>query len=66
VVPGVTGWLAQPGDNQSLAESLAAALALSASDRAELARAAQEQVRRRYDLAQSNQRLLALLERVRG
>ena len=42
------------------------ALALSVTQRAELARAALEQVHRRYDLAHSNQRLLALLHRVSG
>lgn len=64
ILTGSTGWLAKPDDPQSLAHSLAAALALSTAQRAELARAAQEQVRRRYDLANSNQRLLALLRRV--
>lgn len=66
VLPGTTGWLARPDDPQSLANSLAAGLALSVAQRAELARAAQEQVRRRYDVAHSNQRLLALLHRVSG
>lgn len=66
VVAGVTGWLARPGDNQSLADALGAALALSAAQRGELARAAQQQVRSRYDLAHSNRRLLELFDRVRG
>jgi glycosyltransferase involved in cell wall biosynthesis len=66
VLAGTTGWLARPDDPQSLADSLAAALSLSVTQRAELARAAQEQVHRRYDLAHSNQRLLALLHRVSG
>ena len=66
VLAGTTGWLAKPHDPKSLADSLAAALALSVTQRAELARAAQEQVHRRYDLAHSNQRLLALLHRVSG
>jgi glycosyltransferase involved in cell wall biosynthesis len=61
---GVTGWLAPQGDAASLAEALSSALSLSTERRAELARAAQEQVRSRYGLAQSNRQLLALYERV--
>jgi glycosyltransferase involved in cell wall biosynthesis len=66
VSAGVTGWLAQAGDSQSLAECLRAALALTATQRAELARAAQEQVRGRFALTQSNERLLALFRRLSG
>jgi len=64
VQPGVTGWLAASGDAASLADALSAALALSAPGRAELARAAQEGVRSRYDLVQSNKALLALYGRL--
>ena len=62
--PGVTGWLAPAGDAAALADALDEALSLSAERRAELARAAQEQVRGRYSLAQSNQQLLRLYERL--
>lgn len=64
VRPGVTGWLAPPGDASALAEALRSALSLSTERRAELARAAQEHVRGRYGLAQSNGRLLQLYERL--
>jgi glycosyltransferase involved in cell wall biosynthesis len=64
VRPGVTGWLAPQGDPAALAEALHSALSLSIERRAELARAAQEQVRSRYGLAQSNRQLLQLYERV--
>lgn len=62
--PEVTGWLAPPGDAAALAEALQSALSLSAERRAEVARAAQEHVRSRYALAEANQRLLALYERL--
>jgi glycosyltransferase involved in cell wall biosynthesis len=62
--PGVTGWLAPPGDAAALAEALQSALSLSTERRAELARAAQEHVRGCYGLAQSNGRLLQLYERL--
>jgi glycosyltransferase involved in cell wall biosynthesis len=64
VLPGVTGWLASQGDATSLAEAIGKALSLGAERRAELARAAQEHVRGRYALAQSNARLLQLYERL--
>ena len=64
VRPGVTGWLAPAGDAAALAEALQSALSLSTERRAELARAAQEHVRSRYSLAQSNRRLLQLYERL--
>ena len=48
----------------ALAEALHSALSLSTERRAELARAAQEQVRSRYALAQSNRQLLQLYERL--
>ena len=66
VLPGVTGWLAPAGDAAALAAALDEALSLSAQRRAELARAAQEQVRSRYSLAHSNQQLLRLYERLSG
>lgn len=61
---GVTGWLAPQDDATALAEALAAALSLSAERRAELARAAQDNVRARYGLAETNRRLLQLYERL--
>jgi len=64
VRPGVTGWLAPAGDAAALAEALQSALSLSTERRAELARTAQEHVRGRYSLAQSNSRLLPLYERL--
>lgn len=64
VLPGVTGWLAPAGDPAALAEALQSALSLSAERRAEVARAAQEQVRSRYSLAQANRQLLQLYERL--
>jgi glycosyltransferase involved in cell wall biosynthesis len=66
VQPGVTGWLAEPDDPASLAASIAHALSLSAEQRAEYARTAQESVRNRYDLAQTNRDLLRLFERLAG
>ena len=45
-------------------EALQSALSLSAERRAEVARAAQEQVRSRYSLAQANRQLLQLYERL--
>ncbi|MGE0579807.1 glycosyltransferase, partial [Reyranella sp.] len=63
---GVTGWLAASGDASALAEALNGALSLSLERRAELARAAQEHVRGLYALPASNQRLLALYERLAG
>ena len=61
---GVTGWLAPAGDAAALADALNIALSLSLERRAELARAAQEHVRGLYSLPESNQRLLALYERL--
>jgi glycosyltransferase involved in cell wall biosynthesis len=49
---------------QALAGALQSALSLSAERRAEVARAAQEQVRSRYSLAQANRQLLQLYERL--
>src|SRR5262245_38928338 len=63
-LPGVTGWLASPGDAAALADALQAALSLSVERRAELARRAQDHVRNRYNLAQSNRQLLGLYERM--
>jgi glycosyltransferase involved in cell wall biosynthesis len=64
VRPGVTGWLAPAGDAAALAEAVHNALSLTTERRAELARNAQEQVRSRYGLAQSNRQLLELYERM--
>jgi glycosyltransferase involved in cell wall biosynthesis len=64
VLHGVTGWLAPPGDPAALAAALQSALSLTIKRRAELARAAQEQVRSRYGLAQTNRQLLQLYERM--
>jgi glycosyltransferase involved in cell wall biosynthesis len=61
---GVTGWLAPADDPAALAEAIASALSLTAARRAEVARTTQEQVRSRYDLAQSNRQLLRLYERL--
>jgi glycosyltransferase involved in cell wall biosynthesis len=61
---GVTGWLAPAGDPAALAEALQSALSLSTERRAELARAAQEQVRGRYGLAPANRQLVQLYERM--
>jgi glycosyltransferase involved in cell wall biosynthesis len=66
IVRGVTGWVAPPGDAAALAGAIGSALALSAQGRAELARAAQEVVRSRYDLARSNAALLALYRQLAG
>jgi glycosyltransferase involved in cell wall biosynthesis len=66
VRPGITGWLAALADSGSLAKAIETALSLSAERRAELARAAQDHVRRNYSLTRSNQRLLALYERLSG
>lgn len=63
---GVTGWLAPEGDPSGLAQAIATALSLSVDRRAELARAAQDHVRARYGLVQSNRRLLQLYERLIG
>jgi glycosyltransferase involved in cell wall biosynthesis len=63
VLPGVTGWLAPASDPAALAEALQHALSLSIARRAELARAAQEQVRGRYSLAEANRQLLQLYQR---
>jgi glycosyltransferase involved in cell wall biosynthesis len=63
---GVTGWLAPQDDATALAGALASALSLSAERRAELARAAQDNVRARYGLAETNRRLLQLYERLSG
>jgi glycosyltransferase involved in cell wall biosynthesis len=64
VLPGVTGWLASLADPGSLAAALNNALSLSDERRAELARTAQDHVRRHYSLRGSNERLLALYQRL--
>jgi glycosyltransferase involved in cell wall biosynthesis len=66
VRPGITGWLAALADPGALAKAIETAITLSAERRAELARAAQDHARRNYSLTHSNQRLLALYERLSG
>jgi glycosyltransferase involved in cell wall biosynthesis len=66
VRPGITGWLAALADAGSLAKAIETAISLSVERRAELARAAQEHARRHYSLARSNERLLALYDRLSG
>jgi glycosyltransferase involved in cell wall biosynthesis len=61
---GVTGWFAAEGDSAAMAEAIGVALSLSVERRAELARAAQDNVRGRYGLADANRRLLAVYERL--
>jgi glycosyltransferase involved in cell wall biosynthesis len=64
VLPGITGWLAPPADPAALAAAIEQALSLSDAQRAELARAAQANVRGHYAVADSNARLIALCERL--
>ena len=64
VRPGITGWLAGLADATSLAQAINTAISLPTERRAELARAAQDHVRRHYSLTQSNERLLRLYERL--
>lgn len=66
VQPGVTGWLSAPGDPAALAEALDCALALSPARRGELARIAQDNVRRRYGLADCNAKVLQLYATLAG
>jgi glycosyltransferase involved in cell wall biosynthesis len=66
VLMGVTGWLAASGDAAALAGAITEALSLSAERRGELARTAQEHVRGRYSLSDTNRKLLQLYERVRA
>jgi len=64
VQPGVTGWLAGLADPTSLAQAINSAISLPTERRAELARTAQDHVRKHYSLKQSNERLLRLYERL--
>ena len=64
VLPGVSGWLAPAGDPEALSQALRGALSLSLERRAEVARAAPEQARSRYGMAQANRQLLQLYERL--
>ncbi len=64
VLPGVTGWLTPAGDAAALTDALQSALSLTIERRAELARAAQEQVRSHYGLAEANHQLVQLYERI--
>jgi len=61
---GITGWLAPQGDAPALARAIRTALALSPERRAELSRAAQNNIRIHFGLAQANTRLLDLYERL--
>jgi len=61
---GVTGWLAPAGDAAAMTQALETALSLSTPRRAELARAAQEHVRNRYALADSNSKLVEIYRRL--
>jgi glycosyltransferase involved in cell wall biosynthesis len=62
--PGVTGWLAPPGDPKALAQALASALSLSIEQRAQLARAARHNTGQRYGLAEANAEILQLYQRL--
>jgi glycosyltransferase involved in cell wall biosynthesis len=64
IQPGITGWLAALADAGSLASAIESALSLTDERRAEVARAAQENVRRHHALTESNARLLRLYERL--
>jgi glycosyltransferase involved in cell wall biosynthesis len=61
---GITGWLAPAGDAAAMTQALETALSLSTQRRAELARAAQEHVRNRYALADSNGKLVEIYRRL--
>jgi glycosyltransferase involved in cell wall biosynthesis len=64
VRPGITGWLAGLADPTSLAQAIDTAISLAPERRAELARNAQDHVRKHYALKQSNERLMRLYERL--
>jgi glycosyltransferase involved in cell wall biosynthesis len=64
VRPGITGWLAGLANATSLAQAINTAISLPPERRAELARNAQDHVRRHYALKQSNERLMRLCERL--
>ena len=64
VRPGITGWLAGLADATSLAQAIGTAISLPPERRSELARNAQDHVRKHYSLKQSNERLLRLYERL--
>lgn len=64
VRPGITGWLSPLADPAALAAAIDRALSLSDAQRAELARAAQANVREHYAVADSNARLIALCQRL--
>jgi glycosyltransferase involved in cell wall biosynthesis len=61
---GVTGLLAPAGNAAEMAKALDTAVSLSAPRRAELARAAQDHVRTRYALAESNSKLVEIYQRL--
>jgi glycosyltransferase involved in cell wall biosynthesis len=64
VRPGITGWLAGLADATSLTQAINTAISLPPERRAELARNAQDHVRKHYSLKQSNERLMRLYERL--
>ncbi len=66
ILPGVTGWVADTDGAAGLAGAVANALALDTHGRAELARRAQEHTRDRYNIAQSNERLMRLYRGLAG
>ncbi|HJO39551.1 MAG: glycosyltransferase family 4 protein [Vicinamibacterales bacterium] len=67
VVPGETGWLVSPGDAEALADALAEALALSATDGlAKMGAAGRELVERSFSWDAVTDRLLALYAEVLG
>ncbi len=64
VRPGITGWLSGLADSTSLAQAINTAISLPPERRAELARNAQDHVRKHYSLKQSNERLMRLYEKL--
>lgn len=64
ILPEMAGWLGGIADPASLAAAIDRALSLGEAERASLAWAAQDHVRRTYGLADSNARLLRLCERL--
>jgi len=59
---GVTGWLAPAANPEALAEVLERALSLSTEQRARLARAAQQNIKAGFGLAEANSRLLQIYQ----
>lgn len=63
-LPGATGWRAAPRDAAALAGALDTALALSPQRRGELAATAQNHIRGRYGLTETNRQQLELFQLV--